>query len=124
MAHTLLVHDHAAIRHAVKGYLERSGHAVTTASSARAALELAGPEIDVVVTDVERPGAGGMDLIHALRQVNLFAPVILMSPRLPHADEEAAAAFVLLKPFGPDELDDALEAVLGDVSANLGAVAT
>lgn len=123
MAHTLLVHDHPAIRHAVKGYLERSGHAVTTAPTARAAVELAGPEIDVVVTDIERPGTGGVDLIHALRERNLLAPVILLSGRSPHAEEAATAAFVLLKPFGPDELDDAIKAVLGD-STKLDTVAS
>lgn len=124
MASILLVHDHPTIRHMVRSYLERDAHTVTTAASARAALEAAGPYLDVVVTDIEVPGMGGMGLVDGLRKKNLFAPVVLMSDRFPHAEEAAAAAFVLLKPFTPDELLDAIAAALRVVSTTPQAAAS
>ena len=123
MANILLVHEHPTIRHMVRGYLERGGHRVTTAKTARAALEQAGAHIDLVVSDIEVPGMGGMGLIDGLRRRNLFAPVVLMSERFPHAEEAAAAAFVLPKPFTPEQLLDALGAALGDLSTTSAVVA-
>ena len=123
MANILLVHEHPIIRHMVRGYLERGGHTVTTATTARAALEQVADHIDVVVSDIEVPGMGGMGLIDGLRKRELFAPVVLMSERFPHAEEAAAAAFVLLKPFTPEQLLNALGAALGDLSTMSEAVA-
>ena len=113
MAKILLVHDHPTIRHAVKSYLERCDHTVTAAPSARAALEAAGEELDIVVTDLELPGMGGMGLIQGLRERRVVAPVVLLSERFLHAEEAAAVEFVLLKPFSPDQLTDAIGSVLG-----------
>lgn len=123
MASILLVHHHPTIRHMVRSCLERRQHTVTTAPTARAAFEVAGPDIDVVVAEIDMPGMGGMGLIHRLRERGLFAPVVLMSERFPHAEEAAAAAFILLKPFAPDQLFDAIGTALGGVPAPREAVA-
>lgn len=113
MANILLVDDHPAIRHTITGYLEAFGHEVTAVPRAHSALELAGPETDLVLTDLAAPDVDRVALIHALRARNVFAPVILVSEHLPQAEERAAAAFILLKPFAPDELGRAIEWVLG-----------
>lgn len=123
MASILLVHHHPTVRHMVRSYLERHQHTVTTAPTARAAFEVPGHDIDVVVADIDMPGMGGMGLIRRLRERSLFAPVVLMSERFPHAEEAATAAFILLKPFAPEELFDAIGAALGEGSVTHGAVA-
>ena len=123
MARIVLVHDHPTIRHAVRSYLERCDHTVTTASKARLALDLVDRETDVVVTDIEMPAMGGMGFIQSLRERNIFTPVVLMSERFPHAEEAAAAGYVLLKPFAPDQLVHAIDAVLGRIPAAREAVA-
>jgi len=117
MAHILLVHAHPTIRYAVKSYLQRCEHTVTTAARARDALEVTTSELNLVVTDIALPGMSCLGLIHALRERSVFAPVILMSERFPHAEEAAAAAFVLTKPFGPVQLGQAIDSALGRISA-------
>lgn len=110
MANVLLVDDHVAVRSAVSRYLtRRGGHEVTEADSGRSALEKVGPDVDVVVTDLEMPGMGGAQLLEALRERGIHAPVILMSGRFPHQEEAARAAYVLLKPFNPQELCDLID---------------
>lgn len=98
-------HDAAARR------VSRSQRPVRSARIAPAAMSA-----------IAMPGTGGVDLIEALRERGIFAPVVLMSERFPHAEEAVSDAFVLLKPFGPDQLGQAIEGVLA-VSAEQGAVA-
>lgn len=123
MAHILLVHDHQTIRSTITGYLELFGHKVTTAPRARVALERAGPQIDVVLTDLATPGMGSFRFIQALRERQIFAPAILISGRFPPPEETAAATSVLFKPFSPDQLGAAIRGVLGDVSVDQETVA-
>lgn len=123
MAHILLVHDHQTIRSAITEYLEIFGHRVTSAPRARIALERAGPQIDVVVTDLATPGMGSFRFIQALRERHILAPAILMSGRFPPPEEAAAATCILYKPFSPDQLGEAIRGILGHVSADEETVA-
>lgn len=116
MASILVVHDHPTIRHMIKRYLERCEHTVTTVPNARTAFEVADSDTDVVMADIDMPGMGGMGLIQRLRERGLFAPVVLTSDRFPHPEEAATAAFILLKPFAPDQLLDAIGAALGEAT--------
>lgn len=115
MAHVLLVDDCGPIRSALSRYLTLHRHTVTDVSSAREALERVGPDVDVVVTDLTMPGMGGAELLRALGDRGVTAPVILMSGRLPYPDEAAGAAFVLQKPFGPEKLCEAIDRALTGV---------
>lgn len=120
MAHILLVDDHHAVRSALVRYLRLHGHTVTDAASARAALEHADGAFDVVVTDLQMPGQSGAELARSLRARDVACPIIMMSGRLPNAEEAEVADFVLQKPFGPEALCNAIDRVLGSESGEGG----
>ena len=62
--HVLFVDDEAIVCRSIGRCLERFGFRVTVATSGQAALdELANAEFDVIVSDVQMPGMGGIDLI-------------------------------------------------------------
>jgi EAL domain-containing protein (putative c-di-GMP-specific phosphodiesterase class I) len=60
--------------------LKRAGFAVVDVDSGfRAISALESQPFDVVVSDVEMPDGGGLDLLRAVRRIDLDVPVILMS---------------------------------------------
>jgi CheY-like chemotaxis protein len=67
--HVLVVDDQADARRVLVMVLERVGAVVTTADSARAAIEaLAKARPDVLVSDLGMPDQDGLDLIRQLRE--------------------------------------------------------
>lgn len=116
MADILLIHQHPTIRHTVERYLTRLGHSVTGAPGARAALECASPDFDLVIADIALPGMGFLGLVDGLRARGLCPAVILTSAQFPHTEEAAAADFVLFTPFDADQLAEAVVATLGTPS--------
>ena len=69
----LLVEDHADTARVLSRLLCASGHSVSTAGNAAAALELAGrEEFDVMVSDIGLPDATGYDL---MRQIKAIYPI-------------------------------------------------
>ena len=123
MAHILLVHEHPTVRYTVTEYLHRFGHTVTDAARAHSALERADADVDVVVVDIGLPGMGAVQLVHALASRGHAPPVILISPRFPHAEEAAAVDYVLYTPFDAERLEAAIADVLGDTSWDQPALA-
>ena len=74
---------------------------------------------DVVVTDLVMPGTGGVALLHALRRKATPPKVLMVSGKEYPGDEdldrlaaEGCIAF-LGKPFTPDQLAEAVDALLG-----------
>jgi YesN/AraC family two-component response regulator len=92
---------------------------VLEAQNGREALRVArqypGP-IDLILTDVVMPELGGIELIEALAAERPEAAVLVMSGYL--EPENASSAIhdaglpFLAKPFGPDNLSEAVRAVL------------
>lgn len=75
----LLVEDDEMLRRLLAVWLRTEGYSVAAAEGAEAALvaaEEAAP--DVVLTDVEMPGANGVQLTHQLKE-RYSLPVFLMS---------------------------------------------
>ena len=111
----LVVDDEKGVRDIVARTLDRHGCKVTSSVSGEEAMQLlASSELDFVVTDVVMPGMSGTDLVSAMRTAGHHQAVLLMSGHtgdnmLP---SEAGALRLLRKPFGSEELIDAVVAVV------------
>ena len=76
----LLVDDQPEIRRLLRRSLVRAGHSVVEAPDGRVAVELAQRlRFDVVISDVGMPDMSGVELLHALRQLDPDLPVVLTS---------------------------------------------
>ena len=78
----LLVEDQDTVRVAGQMMLERLGYTVLTAANGREALEVYRARrdaISLVLTDMVMPEMGGPELYEALRQVNPFVRLLMMS---------------------------------------------
>ena len=128
MAQLLLVEDDAAIRGALIRALTERGHAVTSLTSAMAALQqvVATPP-DLVLLDLGLPDISGYEALRMMRAVSRV-PVVVVTAR----DDEAEIVRVLnagaddyvVKPFGPGQIDARIRAVLRRAGADQPRAAT
>ncbi|NVB81930.1 MAG: EAL domain-containing protein [Kofleriaceae bacterium] len=100
----LVVDDDLEFRKSVVRILRRGGYAVSEVESGFQAISaLEKTPFDVVVSDVEMPDGGGLDLLRSIRRIDLDVPVILMTgaPSLDAAAQavEYGAFRYLTKPF-------------------------
>ena len=114
--HVLVVDDDPLVCKALKFNLEQAGYQVSTASTAKAALELAGRNIfDVAILDIGLPDQNGLDLCKTLK-AQRDLPVIFLTARRRELDEivglEIGADDYITKPFSADLLLAHLRAVL------------
>src|SRR6478735_937713 len=116
MTTILVVEDDPGIRTALSRGLRDRGHAVTVAESGMAALELvvkAGP--DVVLLDLGLPDVDGLQVLAMLRGLGA-TPVIVITAQDDDAMVvkalDAGADDYVVKPFGLDQLDARMRAVL------------
>jgi DNA-binding response OmpR family regulator len=116
MAQVLVVEDDATIRSSIIRGLTERGHAVVSAPTAMAGLELAvSDRPDVVVLDLGLPDLDGTAMLRMLRGVS-DVPVVVATAR----DDESEIVAVLdagaddyvVKPFGLAQLDARIRAVL------------
>lgn len=105
----LLADDNPNILASMSAYLEKKGSSITKASDGRAALEAIKKNyFDLVITDLNMPGANGLAVLKEAKIVNPNTIVIIAS-----GDQDFESAIealhlgadgYLLKPFGEDEL--------------------
>jgi DNA-binding response OmpR family regulator len=116
MAQVLVIEDDATIRSSIIRGLTERGHAVVSAPTAMAGLELAvSDRPDVVVLDLGLPDLDGTAMLRMLRGVS-DVPVVVATAR----DDEneivtvldAGADDYVVKPFGVAQLDARIRAVL------------
>jgi two-component system response regulator HydG len=115
-ARILVVDDEPGARSALEGFLA-DHYAVDTAEDGVAALKVASERPpDVVVTDLEMPNMGGLDLLKELRARDTLLPVVVVTS---HQDVGAAvkamragAEDYLTKPIDFDELGLVIERAL------------
>src|SRR5438105_52028 len=80
-AHILVVDDDPRILSTLRGSLEANGYEVSTAKSAKEALEkVAHHRIDLVVLDIILPDMSGLEVCERIRaQVQFPLPIIVLS---------------------------------------------
>ena len=121
MAVVLLIEDDVRIREAVARTLVDRGHAVRSASAGLPGLQeaLADPP-DVIVLDLGLPDVSGRELLKMIRAVSA-TPVIVATAVDDEAEIvatlDAGADDYVVKPFGGEQLDARIRAVLRRASA-------
>jgi CheY-like chemotaxis protein len=113
----LVVDDEPDLRFVLRRILERAGHEVVDAGHGAAALEVvdASPP-DLVVTDMMMPVMGGDELIHRLRADPTTAQIPILAATGDPSLADGADA-VLTKPYRPDEILTAANALLTQKAA-------
>ncbi len=111
----LVADDSRAVREAMSLLLERAGYQVDAAASGLSAWRMLGrAHYDALVTDLEMPEMGGVELIERLRADPVLAPlpVVVVSSRVTEAARARARALgavdILDKPVSPEALLAAL----------------
>ncbi len=117
MGNVLLVEDEPALAAGLSRILERSGLQVEAVSSGEEALRVvAETPVDVLVSDLQMPGMGGMKLLEEVRQTHPFIPIIVISGNASLEDVVTAlklgASDFLQKPIAAQRLVLTVENVL------------
>jgi DNA-binding response OmpR family regulator len=112
----LVVDDEAPILELVRGYLEREGFEVETATDGLAAVDAVRASTpDVVVLDVMLPGLDGIEVCRRIRTFSA-AYVLMLTARGEEIDRivglTVGADDYLVKPFSPRELVARVRALL------------
>ncbi len=118
MMHVLVVDDSDVDRRIAGVQVEKLGAVAVYASDGKEALARIETERpDVVLTDLQMPGIGGLELVETIREEYASLPVILMTA---HGSEElaiaalrAGAANYVTKQRLPADLGEALRAAFG-----------
>jgi two-component system, response regulator YesN len=121
MKSVLIVDDDPTIRATLETLLRTVLNVeVSSADSARDALRwLDSYPTDLIITDLCMPGVSGANLISRIREKGITTPVIVISGFLRDFEDEKrwrkdGVVAVLEKPFGMQELVDAVIPVLGE----------
>jgi DNA-binding response OmpR family regulator len=121
----VLAEDDVDIRDLVQIVLEQIDLTVTavgTGGDALAACRAHTPRL--VLLDITMPGMNGLDVCRAIRADETLhdLPIIIMTARAQASDVaagiEAGADTYIIKPFGPIELREHVEALLARTSAS------
>jgi two-component system chemotaxis response regulator CheY len=119
----MIVDDSGAMRSVIKKVITISGFKMNLcmeAGNGREALErLQGNWVDVIVSDINMPEMGGLELLLALSRDELYQniPVIIVSTegsseRMKEAMQRGAKGFIK-KPFLPEDIRGVLHEVIG-----------
>ena len=113
-----VVDDDIAVRESLESLISSVGLEVRVSASAEEFLDSAHPrKADCLIFDVRLPGMSGIELHHHLMTREYNVPVIFITAHGSDngARSEAASEWTvayLIKPFGDDELLDAINAAL------------
>jgi two-component system chemotaxis response regulator CheY len=123
--HILIVDDSPAMRAFVRRVVRLSGMPVDeyyeAANGEEALAQLAEHPVDAVLTDINMPVMDGEEFVRRMRAEKPFqsTPVIVISTDATvnriHTMQELGAVGYLQKPFGPEQLRNELDRVLGVV---------
>ncbi|MEO7714902.1 MAG: diguanylate cyclase [Capsulimonas sp.] len=114
----LVVDDDALNRDLLEGYLEIAGFETRLASSGGEALAMLGPEIDLILMDVNMPGMNGFEAAERVRAHAHCSdtPIIMVTAQTAKADRlravEAGANDFITKPIDDTELRVRMSSVL------------
>jgi DNA-binding NtrC family response regulator len=118
MATILVAEDDAGVRDLVLAALGRAGHTVVTVPNGDEAIRVLQSDdsvVDLLVSDINMPGLGGIELVALARKHADRLPVLMMSGtnRWAFRPETIAADITVLeKPFTLHQLMEAVERTL------------
>lgn len=112
----LCVDDSITVRQQVNLTLTKSGFEVIEGCDGADGIEklMANPDVSLIISDVNMPNMGGLDMLEAIRQKPEFAtlPVIMLTTEgtsvLIDRAKKAGAKGWLVKPFTPEQLVQAV----------------
>src|SRR4030067_1115063 len=110
----LVVDDEAGMRAAVQEALQRKGYIVDLAADGREAIrKITASKYRMVISDMQMPGLGGMDVLKEVKKTSPHVPVLLITAfgtieKAVEAVKEGAVDFIL-KPFTLDALEETVE---------------
>lgn len=124
MKRILLVDDHRTALSALHNLLELDGFSVVSLDSGTAAIErLAVEGFDAVVTDLEMPGANGVEVVRAARTLWPEALVLVITafPGSPMSSRalELGARRIISKPLRYEVLEQELRERLGGMDGSV-----
>ena len=114
MKRVLVVDDEAGMRLAIKEALLRKGYESVLAENGMEALEeLSSGEFGMVISDINMPRMGGMELLREVKKARPRLPVLLITAfgtiqKAVEAVKEGAVDFIL-KPFRLEALEETVE---------------
>jgi DNA-binding response OmpR family regulator len=111
----LVIDDEADVRDLVADVLASHGHQVTVAAGGREGLaRFEAGSYDVVLTDLGMPDLDGREVARAIKSARSDTPVLLLTGWADTADATATGLVngILKKPFGLDELAEAVRTAL------------
>jgi CheY-like chemotaxis protein len=113
----LVVDDSMLIRHTVCRFLEERGITVESATNGQEALQaLERIRPDVIITDMQMPKMGGIELITILKSKAATAniPIVIVASRQAGFEDETRVDFAVYKDIDiKDQLAKALDKILG-----------
>jgi two-component system, NtrC family, response regulator PilR len=115
--HILVVDDERSMREFLEIFFQREGYKVTTAPGVdEAEVCLENDEIDIVITDMQMPLRGGLELLDAARELSPDTAVVVITA---YASTDSAIAAMregaydyITKPFKVDEIRLVVEKAL------------
>ncbi len=116
----MTVDDSASVRQMVCFTLKRAGYDVVEAADGRDALAKSNLNpVNMVITDLNMPNVGGIELIRELRKMPSyrFVPIVMLTTESQDSKKregkEAGATGWIVKPFNPEQLLAVVKKVLG-----------
>ncbi|MDX6383595.1 MAG: two-component system, NtrC family, response regulator PilR, partial [Blastocatellia bacterium] len=121
MPNILIVDDELGMRQFLTHLFQRDGHTIRTAENGRQAMELLRQQpADVVISDVKMPDMGGIELLHAARELQPTIEVIMMTAfaneGTAHEAFKLGAFDFVTKPFDNDLLREKVSRALKQIS--------
>ena len=115
----LLVEDDVHVQHFIWKLLKADGHTVLASRDGKAALEASRKHsgiIDLLLSDVEMPRMGGLELFRNIAAERPGIKVLMMSGALEGRDQVSMSGLPFLqKPFTETALRDSIKALLGPI---------
>lgn len=110
----LVVEDDLAVRETIERSLKADGHQVYAVASLAPAVQIASlhPDLDLLITDVVMPEAGGKEVALAVQRLRPRLPVLFVSGYAPDTQAIASLGDLLSKPFTQSSLRAAVAAAM------------
>lgn len=117
----LVVDDSSSMRQMVALTLSEDGYDVVEAENGSTALKkLETLQTSLIITDINMPKMGGIDLIKSVRAESdhKYIPIVVLTTEnentMKDVGREAGATAWIVKPFSPDVLKETIRKVVGE----------